>query len=202
MPKKIAVLSYNLSPDASLTQDAVVMRDILNSSGYSAELVNQWALNETNASYFKASRDWERYDGIVISGFYSYWTTRELILSGRPVVCANSGYVDNLGLGERMVEHTSEDDFNVVNTTHPIMTGTGLAAGSVDIGNPVWTDSISTLNHHVDTLVTTLSNSPVLVAHKTYPLVYFGWYRMSQASTTSPLRTLLTKSANWAFQGP
>jgi hypothetical protein len=200
MPKKIAVLSYNLNPASS--EDAVAMRDILNSTGYSAELVNQWALNETNPKFFKMSRDWERYDGIVISDFYRFWTTRELILSGRPVVCANVGYVDNLGLGECVVDHTSEDDFSVVNTTHPIMAGTGLAAGSVDIGNPVWTDSISTHNHLVDILVTTLSNNPVLVAHKTYPLVYFGWYRMSQASPASPLHTLLTKSANWAFQGP
>ena len=39
MPKDIAVVSYNLSTKSSLTQDAVVIRDTLNSNGYDAELV-------------------------------------------------------------------------------------------------------------------------------------------------------------------
>jgi len=202
MPKKIAVVSYNLTPSSSLTQDAVVFRDTLNSNGYAAELVHQWTLNETNSGYFKQARDWERYDGIAICGFYSYWTLRELILSGRPVVCANVGLADDLGLGETQREHLSEDDFNVVNTTHAIISGAGLSLGSIDIGNPVWGDSISVVNHHVDVLVSTLANNAVLVAHKTCPLVYFGWYRMSQASAGSTLFTLLVRSANWAFNGP
>ena len=202
MPKDIAIVSYNLNPASSSTSDAIVFRDTLNSNGYSAELVHQWSFNEPNSDYFKSEDDWDRYDGIVICGFYGFWNLRELIQSGRPVVCANNGFADDLGLGERLQEHASEDDFNVVNNTHPITVGAGVALGSIDIGSPVWMDSISTLNHHVDNLITTLSNKPVLVAHKTHPLVYFGWYRMSQASPGSQLFNLLVQSANWAFSGP
>lgn len=202
MAKDIAVISYNLSTSSSLTEDAVVFRDTLNSNGYSAELVHQWALNEPNSSFFKSDRDWGRYDGVVICGFYGCWNLRELIRSDRPVVCANAGYADDLGLGEGLQEHISEDDFNVINNTHAITSGAGLALGSLNIGAPVWVDSISTLNHHVDVLATTLANRAVLVAHKEYPLVYFGWYRMSQASIGSALFQLLIQSANWAFAGP
>jgi hypothetical protein len=202
MPKDIAIVSYNLSRSSSETQDAIVFRDTLNSNGYSAELVHQWALNETSNSFFKSERDWERYDGIVICGFYGFWNLRELIRAGRPVICANVGYADDLGLGERVQDHISEDDFNVINNTHPITSGSGLSLGSLDIGSPVWVDSISTHNHHVDVLTTTLANRAVLVAHKGYPLVYFGWYRMSQASSGSALFGLLVQSANWAFAGP
>lgn len=202
MPKDIAVVSYNLSAGSSLTQDAIVFRDTLNANGYSAELVHQWSFNEPNASYFKSEREWEKYDGIVICRFYLYWNVRELIRSGRPVVCANYGYSDDLGLGERQQEHFSEDDFEVVDATHPITSGAGVALGSLDVGSPVWTDSISTHNHHVDVLIETLAGRPVLAAHKTHPLAYFGWYRMSQASAGSKLFDLLVQSANWAFSGP
>ncbi len=200
MPKDIAVISSNLNKDSSLTEDAIVFRDTLNNNGYSAELVHQWSLNEPNASTFKSERDWERYDGIVICGFYGQWNLRELIRSGRPIICANAGFADDLGLGELLAEHISEDEFNIVNNAHPITVG--LSLGSIDIGNPVWVDSISTFNHYVDVLINTLAGRAVLAAHKTYPLVYFGWYRMSQASTGSLLFELLVKSANWAFSGP
>jgi hypothetical protein len=202
MPKDIAIVSYNTDPSSSQTQDAVVFQDILNRNHYSAQLVHQWAFNEPNSSFFKPERDWERYDGIVICGFYGFWNLRELIHAGRPIICANAGYADDLGLGETLQEHISEDDFNVVNSSHPITAGSGLSLGSVNIGPPVWVDSISTLNHHVDILITTLANRPVLVAHKTHSLVYFGWYRMSQASSGSSLVNILVNSAKWAFSGP
>ena len=202
MPKDIAVVSYNLTTSSTLTQDAIVFRNTLNANGYSAALVHQWAFDETNGTTFKSDRDWERYDGVVICGFYGFWNLRELIRAGRPVICANAGYCDDLGLGEGVQEHISEDDFTVVNITHPIIAGAGLPLGSLDIGDPVFVDSISTFNHHMDVLVTTLASRTVLAAHKTYPLVYFGWYRMSQASAGSALFNLLVQSANWAFSGP
>jgi hypothetical protein len=202
MAKDIAVVSYNLSTSSSLTQDAVVFRDTLNSNGYSADLVHQWAFNEPDSSNFKSEGDWERYDGVVICGFYGYWNLRELIRSGRPVVCANNGFADDLGLGERLHEHISEDDFNVVDDAHAITSGSGLSLGSLNIGSPVWVDSITTHNHHVDVLIETLASRAVLAAHKDHPFVYFGWYRMSQASSGSALFDLLVQSANWAFSGP
>ncbi len=202
MPKDIAVISYNLSHSSSLTADAVVFRDTLSDAGYSSELIHQWCFNEPNTSYFKSESEWERFDGIVICGFYGYWNLRELVKSGRPVVCANVGFADDLGLGERQQEHMSEDEFNVVDNTHPITSGAGVALGALDVGNPVWVDSISTHNHHVDVLIKSLSNQTVLAAHKTHPMVYFGWYRMSQASAGSALFDLLVQSANWAFKGP
>lgn len=202
MPKDIAVVSYDLNPSSSLTSDAVVIRDQLNGGGYSAELVHQWVFDETNSSYFKKAEYWERYDGVVVCNFYGSWNLRELIRAGRPVMCVNAGYADDLGLGERQQEHVSQDVFNVVNNTHPITAGAGLPAGTVDIGDPIWVDSISTFNHHVDVLMTTLANQAVLVAHKTQPLTYFGWYRMSQASAGSLLFKVLAQAANWTFSGP
>lgn len=200
MPKDIIVVSYDLNPGSALTTDAVVIRNTLNSAGYSAQLVHQWAFNEPDAANFKQAKFWDGVDGIVICNFYGFWNLRELIQAGRPVVCVNSGYVDDLGLGEREQEHISEDSFNVINNSHPITAG--LPLGAIDIGNPVFTDSVSTLNHHVDVLVTTLANQAVLAAHKTHRLTYFGWYRMSQASAGSALFNLLVKSANWTFSGP
>jgi hypothetical protein len=202
MPKDIAVVSYDLNPTSSLTTDAVVIRDHLNNNGYSAQLVNQWVFNEPNAAFFKNADYWEKFDGVVICNFYVSWNLRELIKAGRPVMCVNAGYCDDLGLGANPAEHLSQDVFNVVNNTHPITAGVGLALGTVDIGSPVWTDSISTSNHHVDVLMTTLANQAVLVAHKTQPLSYFGWYRMSQASAGSQLFALLKQAANWTFSGP
>lgn len=199
MPKDIAVVSYNLDPASSLTADAIAIRDKLNSAGYSAELVHQWVFNEPNTSYFKLAKYWEKFDGVVICNFYVSWNLRELIQARRPVMCVNAGYVDDLGLGEGVQEHISEDDFNVINNSHPITTG--MALGAIDIGNPVWLDSVSTQNKHVDVLVTSLANQAVLLAHKTEPLTYFGWYRMSQASA-GPLFDLLVRAANWTFSGP
>ncbi len=202
MPKDIAVVSYDLNPASSLTADAVVIRDTLNSNGYSAQLVTQWVFNEPDIGNFKKAEYWEKFDGVVVCNFYGFWTLRELIRAGRPVMCVNSGYADDLSLGEQEKEHVSQDVFNVVNNTHPITAGAGLALGTIDIGNPVWVDSISTFNHYVDVLMTTLANQAVLVAHKTQPLTYFGWYRMSQASAGSPLFKLLVQTANWTFSGP
>jgi hypothetical protein len=202
MPKDIAVVSYNLDPAASLTQDAIKFRDTLNANGYSAQLVHQWSFDETNAAQFKPESFWEQYDGVVICSFYGTWNLRELIRAGRPVICANAGYADDLGLAEQLMEHFPEDEFNVVNATHPITAGVPLPLGTVDIGTDVWTDTVSTFNHHVDVLVTTLANRPVLVAHKTKPLVYFGWYRLSQATAGGAAFKLLVQSANWAFSGP
>jgi hypothetical protein len=51
-------------------------------------------------------------------------------------------------------------------------------------------------------LVTTLASQAVLVAHKTHPLAYFGWYRMSLASAGSPRFKLLIQAAGWTFSGP
>lgn len=196
--KRIAVVSYNLTPSSALTQDAVVFRDRLNATGlYKAELVHQWVFDETNAATFKKAIDWTRYKGVVITSFYGAWNLRELILSRLPVICANSGYMDDLGLGERAEEHFAEDDFNVVNNSHPITSSGGL--GSVDIAGPVWTDSISPFNHHVDVLVQTLSGRAVLVAHKTHKLVYFGWYRLSMASSGSVAFKWLIRAAKWVF---
>jgi hypothetical protein len=117
-------------------------------------------------------------------------------------MCVNAGYADDLGLGNNLQEHVSQDVFNVVNNVHPITAGAGLALGTIDIGNPVWVDSVSTNNHHVDVLITTLANQAVMVAHKTQPFTYFGWYRMSQASAGSQVYTLLVQAANWTFSGP
>ncbi|HKC64859.1 MAG TPA: hypothetical protein VKB86_14550 [Pyrinomonadaceae bacterium] len=202
MPKDIAVVSYDLNPTSSLTSDAVVIRDTLNSNGYAAQLISQWAFNEPNTANFKNADYWERFDGVVICNFYVSWNLRELVKAGRPVICVNAGYADDLGLGEHQQEHVLEDVFNVVNNTHPIMVGAGLPLGTVDVGNPVWLDSIATFNHYVDVLMTTLANQAVLVAHKTQPLAYFGWYRMSQASSGSQLFKLLVQTANWTFSGP
>jgi hypothetical protein len=197
--KRIAVVSYNLTTSSPLTQDAVVFRDTLNATGlYDAELVHQWAFDETQGPpTFKPALHWTRFQGVVICNFYRNWNLRELILSQLPVICANDGYADDLGIGEAPQEHLSEDDFNVVNNTHPITSGTAL--GSIDVGSPIWTDSVSTHNHHVDVLVQTLGGRAVLTAHKTHKLVYFGWYRLSQASSGSPVLKWLTKSAQWAF---
>ena len=197
MAKKVAVISYNLNPSSSLTTDAVVFRDTLNAAGFAAKLVHQWSLDETNAATFKPAAYWQTFAGIVICNFYGTWNLREVILSKRPVICANSGYADDLGLGERPVDHISEDDFNVTNNTKP--TTLGLPLGSLDVGSPVWVDSISTFNHKVDVLITTLASNPVLATHPKTKHVYFGWYRMSQASPGSPLFTLLTRAAKWAF---
>ncbi len=202
MPKDIAVVSYSLDPTASLTQDAIKFRDTLNSNGYSAQLVSQWVFNEPNTGEFKPQSYWERFDGVVICNFYGQWNLRELIRAGRPVILANAGYADDLGIGEQLKEHIPEDQFQVVNAAHPIIAGAGLGPGIIDVGADVWTDSISTHNHHVDVLVTTLANNAVLVAHKTHPLVYFGWYRLSQATPGGPAFSLLVQSANWAFSGP
>jgi hypothetical protein len=202
MPKDIAVVSYDLNPASSLTSDAIVIRDTLNSNGYAAQLISQWVFNEPNTATFKNADYWERFDGVVICNFYASWNLRELIKAGRPVICVNAGYADDLGLGEHPQEHVSEDVFNVINNTHPIIVGAGLPLGTVDVGSPVWIDSITTFNHYVDVLMTTLANQAVLVAHKTEPLSYFGWYRMSQASAGSQLFRLLVQTANWTFSGP
>ena len=201
MPKDIAVVSYNLNPNSALTQDAIVMRDLLNNNGYSAELVHQWAFNEPNSTYFKEEREWDRYDGVIISYFYFAWNLRELIKAGRPTICANVWYADDLGLGDRRQEHQYEDDFVVANNTHPIISGLGLS-GNIDIGNPVWMDSVSEHNHHVDVLIRTLGNRAALLVHKEYPQAYWGWYRMSQASPNSLLHKLFLSTANFIFSGP
>jgi hypothetical protein len=114
----------------------------------------------------------------------------------------NVGYVDDFGVGERQQEHAAEDVFLVTDEEHPITAGAGLGPGTFNAGAPVFFDSVSTLNHHVNVLVTSLANQAVLAAHKTEPLTYFGWYRMSAAPAGSPLRTLLTQAANWTFAGP
>src|SRR5215470_1350543 len=158
MPKDIAVISYNTDPSSALTADAIVIRDILNNAGYSAKLVHQWSLSEPDTSTFKQASDWERYDGVVIGRFYGFWTLRVLIQAARPVLCVNCDYADDLGLGERPQQHMSEDDFNVVNNIHPVTSGAGLALGPLNVGNAVWIDSVSTLNHHVDVLIATLAN--------------------------------------------
>lgn len=201
MPKNIAVVSFAVG-SPGVTTDETVIRDKLNSVGYSAQLVHQWVFNEPNATNFKKADFWAQFDGVVICSFYGFWTLRELIRANRPVMCLNAGYADDLSLGEREREHLSQDVFNVVNKTHPITAGAGLALGAIDVGNPVWFDSISTSNHHVDVLITTLANQAVLVAHKTQPLSYFGWFRMSQASAGSQLFKLLVQAANWTFSGP
>ncbi len=77
-----------------------------------------------------------------------------------------------------------------------------MAVGTIDVGDPVWVDSVLTFNYHVAVPVTTLDNQAVLAAHKTQPLTYFGWYRMSQASSGSKLFTLLEQTASWTFSGP
>ena len=196
--KRIAVVSYGLTPGDPLTDDAIVFKDTLNSAGYRAELVHQWAFDETNSSTFRKAARWRRYEGVVICGFYYFWNLRELILSHVPVICANVGYVDDLGMGEDQQEHIPDHMFNVV-ATHPIIAGAGLAPGSLDIGSAVWLDSTFCIDHAVDVLITTQSNRPVLVAHQTHKLVYFGWYRMSQANAGSALFDLITQSAKWAF---
>lgn len=202
MPKDIAVVSYDLTPGSSLTSDAVIIRDKLNSSGYSAQLVHQWVFNEPDSANFKKADYWEKYDGVVVCNFFGSWNLRELIRAGRPVLCVNAGYADDLGLGNNQQEHVSQDVFNVINNAHPITAGAGQALGTIDIGDPVWLDSISIYNHHVDVLITTLANQAVLVAHKTQPFTYFGWYRMSQASVNSQVHALLVQTANWTFSGP
>jgi hypothetical protein len=199
MGKDIAVVSYDTNPASSLTADAVVMRDLLNANGYSAVLVHQWAFNEPNTATFKLEREWDKYDGIVIAGFYASWTLRELIMANRPVLCANGGYCDDLGLGEGVQEHISEDNFTLVNNTHPITTG--LPLGAYNNNTNVFLDSISTFNHHVDVLINTLAGRCVLAAHKTHPLTYWAWYRMSQTTAGSPLQALFLKAANWTFSG-
>ena len=133
MAKKVAVISYNLNPSSPLTADAVVFRDTLNAAGFAAKLVHQWSLDETNSSTFKPATYWHAYDGIVICNFYGTWNLREVILSKRPVICANVGYADDLGLGEALKEHISEDDFNVINNTKPITLGLPLGSHTVQI---------------------------------------------------------------------
>ncbi len=197
MKKNIAVVAYDLNPGSSLTSDAVVIQNDLNAAGYNATLVNQWVFNEPNAAYFKNAAYWSGFDGVVICNFYGTWNLRELILSQKPVICINSGYVDDLGLGEYLDEHISENTFHVINNTHPAMGG--MALGTFTNPGAIWVDSISTFNHFVDILVTSLANQPLLVVHKSKKLAYFGWYRMSQAGAGSVLNKLLVSTAKWAF---
>jgi hypothetical protein len=194
--KRIAVVAYSLTIDDPLTVDSIAFMNCLNQSGvYNATLVSQSCLDETSKSYWEAAR-WKRFAGVVITNFYQFWNLRELILAKLPVICANVGYVDDLGLAEMPQEHIIDHQFNVI-LAHPITSGFPL--GGLDIGNAVWVDSTSTLDHNVNSLITTAANRAVLVAHKTHKLVYFGWYRLSFAQPNSPLFKLLLQSAKWTF---
>ena len=195
--KNIAVVSYDLNSTSTLTADAIVIQNDLIAAGFNAKLITQWAFNEPDTADFKNASFWSGFDGIVICNFYGSWNLRELILSQKPVICINSGYADDLGLGEFAEEHISESSFHVTNNTHPITSG--IALGAFNIPNAVWLDSISSFNHYVDVLITSLANQPVLVAHKSKKIAYFGWYRMSQAGAGSILNKLLVKTAQWAF---
>jgi hypothetical protein len=198
MPKDIAVVAYSLDPTEPLTKDAVTISNALNANGYSAQLVHQWSFDELRAD-FRPQSFWEQFDGVVLGFFYGTWNLRELIRAKTPVICTNAEYVDDLGLAERLVMFVNDDEFLVVNATHPITAGAGLSVGGIDVGADIGADSVNTFNHHVDVLVTTLANQPVLVAHKTQPLVYFGWYQMAKATPGGKAFTLLLQSANWAF---
>jgi len=56
-----------------------------------------------------------------------------------------------------------------------------------------------TLTADTVVFIDTQANRPVLIAHQTHKLMYFGWYRMSQASPGSPLFKLIVQAAKWAF---
>ena len=197
MAKRIAVISYDLDPASPLTTDAVVVRNTLAAAGYQATLVDQGRLNESDPATFFSAAEWIReFDGIVICEFYEFWNLREVICSRLPIICLNSGYVDDLGLGEQSITHTPETACKVV-LNHPITAG--LPIGIHNIGSAVYVDSVSVHDHFVDVLVTTVANNPVVIAHKTHKLVYFGWYRMSSASNGSALFKLLNQAAQWAF---
>ena len=203
MPKSIAVVSYDLDPNSPSTADAIVVRDTLNQAGYAAQLMSQGVFDETNAATFKLAAAWERWDGVVICGFYGFWNIRELIQAGRPVLCANPGYVDKFGLGEPPSAGAA-NDLSVVDAAHPIIAGAHLPAGALDIGNPVTPNGTSTGgDQFTDVLIKLLATGQgVLVAHKSHPLSYFGWPQMSQATPGGVLITLLIQTANWTFTGP
>lgn len=198
--KKIAVVSYDLNPASGLTKDAIAIQNQLQAAGAVVTLVMQWVFNEPNTATFKNAAYWAGFDGIVICNFYGNWNLRELILSQKPIICLNSGYADDLGLGEARVEHISENSFNVTNNTHPIMVMSGMTTlGAFSVPFGLYLDSIYTNNHYVDILTTSLANQPVLVAHKSKKICYFGWYQMSEAIMDPQLNNLLIASANWAF---
>jgi hypothetical protein len=199
MPKTIAVVSYDVVSD----NNGGIVCNELNKLGYSAEHVHQWVFNETNPATFRKAAQWKKYDGIVMSGdFYAFWTLRELIRSGRPVICMNRGYVDDLGLGETTQDHPVQSVYKVVNATHPITAGAGLAPGTFDFGEKSQFTSVSTHNHHVDVLLTTLASEPTLVAHKTERYTYFPWWRFESYSPENKVYHLLKHAAHWTFGGP
>ena len=202
MKKHIAVVCYDdKTPTDPITANAVVMRDTLNQAGYDAVLVHQWSLDErarSRASPFKTAKDWKRYDGVVLAGsFYYSWPLVELILSQRPVICTNVGYVDDLGLGDAVHEDAAQQYYTVQTKGHAITAGQSV--GGLDVGSHVWMDATWSLNHKVTVLVTTMAGNVVLAAHNKRPMVYFGWYRMTDAAAGSPLFSLLTNAAKWAF---
>ncbi len=196
--KHIAVVSYSLDPADELTQDAIVFRDTLNATGqFDATLIHQWRLNETSGEFITA-QDWKRFSGVVLCEFYEFWNLRELIVSGIPIICANVGYADDLGLAEAEQEELDAHEF-ILTQGHPITQG--FLLGAFSIGQPVWSEATRPFiaDHLVEVLVTTTDAYPVLLAHKTHKIAYFGWYRMSQAQQGSALFKLLVNAAHWAF---
>jgi hypothetical protein len=199
MAEKVMLATYSGQTDSSgapTHPDARIIYEVTQDMGLEVDIVHQWVFNPNNALYMKES-ELERYDGIIYANIYGYWDFTELIASRRPFLTTCSTATIAVALGNGMREHSHREMFNIVNTAHPITNG--LSPGSIDIGNPMWVDSVGTSNKKVDVLIEGESGDDVLVAHQDKRYAFFGFYRLSQAGGSGDvdIRDLLNRTIRW-----
>ena len=199
MAEKVMLATYNGTTDASGAPthvDAKVIYEVLQDLELEVDVVHQWVFNPNNTLYMKET-DLERYDGIIYANIYGYWDFTELVASRRPFLTTCAYATLPVALGNGRQEHSNREMFNIVNTSHSITSG--LPSGSIDIGNAMWVDSVSTHNKKVDVLIEGESGDDVLVAHKDKKYAFFGFYRLSQAGGSGDVdvRDLLSRTIQW-----
>jgi hypothetical protein len=199
MAEKILLATYDGSTDSSgvpTHSDAAVVYEVMQDLGLEVDVVHQWVFNPNNSMYMNETEH-ERYDGIVYANTYGYWDFTELVASRRPFLTTCSSATPAFALGNGTQEHSNREMFNIVDNTHPITSG--LTLGSVDIGNAMWVDSVSTHNKKVDVLIEGESGDDVLVAHEDKRYAFFGFYRLSQAGGSGDVDVcdLLSKTIQW-----
>ena len=197
--EKVLLATYDGNTDASGVPthlDAKVIYEVMQHLELKVDVVHQNVFNPNNALFMKET-DHERYDGIIYANTYGYWDFTELVASRRPFLTTCASATPAVALGNGTQEHAYREMFNIVDNAHFITSG--LALESVDIGNTMWVDSVSTHNKKVDVLIEGDSGDDVLIAHKDKKYAFFGFYRLSQAGGSGDVdvRDLLSRAIQW-----
>ena len=186
------LFTYDGTNDGEFAADTRIIFRRMIDKNIDVTLMGQSHLERQSVDFY------EQFDIVVIPNSIGHGkNVSNLLRSRKATIIMHHGYAVHFGLGDNLVSHHLSESIAISDEDHPIISE--FSSQRLDIGSSIWIDGIRGAVDRTDNLAFDESDQSIVISAKTdFPYVWFGPYRLSQASPFSPVLIIFDRAVDWA----